>query len=89
VTVNRRVTLTSSVVCGSVPSPIPAQRRSCFVGCSVHVPSSVLGVWNLESMSEHELERLYAGLVRLASMDETELAALVEQVLPGEELGST
>ena len=40
---------------------------------------------DLDSMSERELERLYSGLVRLASMDETVLAALVEQVMPGDE----
>jgi hypothetical protein len=40
-------------------------------------------------MSERELERWYAGLVRLASMDETVLAALVEHVMNGEEIGSS
>ena len=33
---------------------------------------------DLDLLSERQLERLYAGLVRLASMDETVLAALVE-----------
>jgi hypothetical protein len=32
---------------------------------------------------------LYAGLVRFASMDETVLAALVEHVLAGEDIGSS
>ena len=32
-------------------------------------------------MSEAQLERLHAGLVKLASMDDDVLAALVEQVL--------
>jgi hypothetical protein len=32
---------------------------------------------------------LYAGLVRLATMDENELAALVEHVLAGDDPGST
>jgi hypothetical protein len=32
---------------------------------------------------------LHAGLVRLASMDETVLAALVEQVLAGDEQASS
>jgi hypothetical protein len=32
---------------------------------------------------------LYAGMVRLATMEETVLAALVEQVLAGDELGSS
>ncbi len=40
-------------------------------------------------MSERELERLHAGLVRLASMDETVLASLVEQVLAYDELASS
>src|SRR5206468_2607326 len=40
---------------------------------------------DLDAMSEAHLERLHAGLVRLASMDETVLAALVEQVLAGDE----
>ena len=40
-------------------------------------------------MSERELERLYAGLLKLASMDEALLAALVEQVLAGDELASS
>jgi hypothetical protein len=44
---------------------------------------------DLDSLSEAQLERLYAGLVRLASMDETVLARLVECVLAGEELGSS
>jgi hypothetical protein len=42
---------------------------------------------DLESLSERELERLYAGLLRLASLDETVLAALVEHVMAGDELG--
>ena len=36
-------------------------------------------------MSEAQLERLHAGLVKLASMDEPVLAALVEQVLAGDD----
>jgi hypothetical protein len=43
---------------------------------------------DLDSLSEKELERLYAGLVRLASMDETTLAALIEHVLAEGEPGS-
>jgi hypothetical protein len=42
---------------------------------------------DLDSMSERELERLYAGLTRLARLDGTELAALLEHVLTGNELG--
>jgi hypothetical protein len=37
-------------------------------------------------MSERELETLHAGLVKLASMDEPVLTALVEQVLADDEL---
>jgi hypothetical protein len=44
---------------------------------------------DLDSMSERQPERLYAGLVRLASMDETALAALVEHVLAEDEPGSS
>ena len=40
-------------------------------------------------MSEAQLERLHAGLVKLASMDETVLAALVDQVLADDELDSS
>ena len=45
-----------------------------------------VGGVDLDSMSERELERLHSGLVKLASLDETVLAALVEQVLAGDEL---
>jgi len=44
---------------------------------------------DLDAMSEAQLERLHAGLVKLASLDETVLAALIEQVLAGDELGSS
>jgi hypothetical protein len=37
-----------------------------------------VGGVDLDSLSEKQLERLYSGLVRLASMDETTFAALVE-----------
>ena len=54
----------------------------------VRPPEVTPGV-DLDSMSERELERLHAGLVRLASMDEPVLAALVEQLLAGDELASS
>jgi hypothetical protein len=54
----------------------------------VRPPEATPGV-DLDAMSEAQLERLHAGLVRLASMDETVLAALVEQVLPGDEAVSS
>jgi hypothetical protein len=44
---------------------------------------------DLDTMSEAQLERLHAGLVKLASMDEPVLAALLEQVLTGDELVSS
>jgi hypothetical protein len=44
---------------------------------------------DLDGMSEAKLERLHARLVKLASMDEIVLAALVEHVLAGDELSST
>jgi hypothetical protein len=44
-----------------------------------------VGGVDLDSMSERELERLYVGLLKLASMDETVLAGLVDQVLAGDE----
>jgi hypothetical protein len=47
-----------------------------------------VGGVDLDSMSERQLERVYAGLLRLASLDGTVLAALVEQ-LAGDELVSS
>ena len=55
---------------------------------TVRPPETTPGV-DLESLSEAQLERLYAGLVRLATMDENELAALVEHVLAGDDPGSS
>jgi hypothetical protein len=40
-----------------------------------------VGGVDLDSMSERDLERLYSGLVRLALMDYSVLAALIKQVL--------
>ena len=40
---------------------------------------------DLDSLSEPQLERLYAGLLKLASLDDTVLAALAEQVLARDE----
>ena len=42
---------------------------------------------DLDALSEPQLERLYAGLLKLASFDGPVLAALVEQLLAGDELG--
>ena len=54
----------------------------------MRTPEATPGV-DLDAMSEAQLDRLHAGLVKLASMDDTVLAALVERVLAGEELAST
>ena len=40
-------------------------------------------------MSEGQLEHLHAGLVKLALLDDTVLAALLEQVLADDELASS
>jgi hypothetical protein len=40
-------------------------------------------------MSERELERLYAGLLKLATLPEEELHALVGSLLAGEQLAPT
>ena len=54
----------------------------------VRPPESTPGV-DLDALSEAQLERLHAGLVKLASLDETVLAALVQQMLTGDELASS
>jgi hypothetical protein len=51
-------------------------------------PEATPGV-DLDSLSEPQLQRLHAGLVKLASMDDTVLAALVGQVLAGAEWDSS
>jgi hypothetical protein len=55
---------------------------------TVRPPDAPPGV-DLDAMSEAQLERLHAGLVRLATMDEIALAALVEHVLADDELVSS
>jgi hypothetical protein len=44
---------------------------------------------DLNAMSEAQLERLHAALVKLALMDDSVLAALVEQVLADDQLASS
>ncbi len=44
---------------------------------------------DIDGVSEAQLERLHAGLVKLASLDDAVLAALVEQVLADDELVSS
>jgi hypothetical protein len=67
----------------------PRAAEISFVGCSVLVPWSVLGASTSTRCRNVSLERLYSGLLRLASMDDTVLAGLVEQVLAGDELVSS
>ena len=43
-----------------------------------------VGGVDLDSMSERELERLYAGLLKLAALPEVELRALIGRLLAGE-----
>jgi hypothetical protein len=62
-----------------------APRRFFCVGCSALVPRSALVAVDLDSMSEAELERLYAGLTRLAELPPNELQALVQSVLADKE----
>jgi hypothetical protein len=42
-----------------------------------------VGGVDLDSMSERELERLHAGLLRLAALPDEEIQALVGSLLPG------
>jgi hypothetical protein len=51
-------------------------------------PQATPGV-DLDALSDAQLERLHAGLVKLASMDDAVLGALVEQVLADDELASS
>jgi hypothetical protein len=48
-----------------------------------------VGGGDIDSMSERELERLHAGLLRLAALPDEELRALVASLLEGEELDSS
>jgi hypothetical protein len=45
-----------------------------------------VGGVDLDSMSERELERLYAGLVKLAALPDQEVRALVASLLEDEQL---
>jgi hypothetical protein len=74
---------TSNAPCVSAPSQIRAQRRSCCVGCNARGAKERVGGVDLDSMSERELERLHAGLLRLAALPEVELRALVGSLLAG------
>lgn len=48
-----------------------------------------VGGVDLDSMSERELERVYAGLLKLAALPDGELRALVGSLLEGEELATS
>jgi hypothetical protein len=48
-----------------------------------------VGGVDLDSLSERELERLHAGLLKLAALPDAELRALVASLLEGEELASS
>jgi hypothetical protein len=52
-------------------------------------PSESLPGVDVDALSKPRLERLHAGLVRLASMDESALAALVEDLLADDELAAS
>jgi hypothetical protein len=52
-------------------------------------PSEAMPGVDLDAMSDAQLERLHAGLVRLASMDESDFAALVEHLLADDEPASS
>jgi hypothetical protein len=52
-------------------------------------PFRVVQGVDLDALSTPQLERLHAGLVHLASMDESDLAALVEHLLADDEPASS
>ena len=83
------LTQRSSVVCVSARSQILVPLRFCFVGCNGCVLPRSLRVW----ISTRCRKRSSSGCTRvwckLASMDETVLAALVDQVLVDDELASS
>jgi hypothetical protein len=89
VTVSLLLTRRSSAAYASAPFRIPALPRFLLRWLQRPRAKERVGGVDLDSMSERELERLHSGLVRLASMDDTVLAVIVEQVLAGDELGSS
>jgi hypothetical protein len=72
---------------GIVPSArAPSSKGAC---CSARPSESLPGV-DVDALSRHHSwSGLHAGLVRLASMDDTVLAALVEHVLADDEVVSS
>jgi hypothetical protein len=79
-------TLTSSEVSESALSLIHARRRSSCAGYRGHGLPSPPSVWILV-LSTTQLERLHAGLVRLAALPGDELQAVVESLLAEKEDG--
>jgi hypothetical protein len=77
------------VVCANAPCPTHVPLRSFFVGYSGHVRRSALVVSTSTRCPSASLEQLHAGLLKLVALDEPVLAALVEQVLAGDELASS
>ena len=73
--------------CASARSPIPALPRFVCAGCKGRARTTHRV--DLDAMSEGQLEHLHAGLVKLALLDDTVLAALLEQVLADDELASS
>jgi hypothetical protein len=62
--------------------------RFSFVGCKGRdLPRSPRA--RISILSRSQLERFYAGSLKLASLDDSVLAALVEQVLAGDEFASS
>jgi hypothetical protein len=78
----------SSVACARARSPIRVLPRSSSGGCKGRVLRRPLRAW-ISTPCRRRSWSLHAGLVRLASLDESVLAALVEQVLAGDELASS
>jgi hypothetical protein len=70
-----------SVACANAPSLIPALPR--FFSRWLQRPRAEerVGGVDLDSMSERQLERLYAGLLKLAGLPDEELRALIGSLL--------
>jgi hypothetical protein len=70
------------VACVSARSQIRAlPRSSCVRWLQRPRAKELVGGVDLDSMSECELERLYAGLLRLAALPDEEVQALIRHLL--------
>jgi hypothetical protein len=69
---------------GSAPSPIPRAAEILLRWRHRPRPVNETSAVDLDSMSEAQLERLHAGLVRIAALPPKELQALVESLLADE-----